>query len=45
MNDDYETYLFRVSLSSVKKILKEMKFLWSKGDPYTHVRESDVIRF
>ncbi|KAJ4425646.1 hypothetical protein ANN_27842 [Periplaneta americana] len=37
MNDDYERYLFRVSLSSVKKILKEMKFLWSKGDPYTHV--------
>ncbi|XP_069680117.1 uncharacterized protein [Periplaneta americana] len=49
MNDDYETYLFRISLSSVKKILKEMKFLWSKGDPYTHdhplIHEINQVKF
>ena len=45
MKNNCDTYLYEGSLSSLKRLLKAMKFVWSKGDPYAHVRESDAVRF
>lgn len=45
LNENYETFLFKGSLNSVRRILRGMEFVWSKGDSFAHIRESDAIRF